>query len=140
MPDDVGSNSGICMRKMRSTERMTHVSLPSRAGVAAWLRNAVPGTKAAVRYLDGEVDHERLVSLLQWFVVSQDDDRWIKDLSACPVRDEPSVVECLVRYEREAGEPRFYWFRDDTSRERLPRPSVVREPNGTRIIRGLRRR
>ena len=52
--------------------------LPPRAGVAAWLRSAVPGTRAAVSFFDDDVDHERilvcLVSLVHWFVVSRDDD------------------------------------------------------------------
>ena len=43
---------------MISLDRTAHVRLPSRAGVAAWLRNAVPGTKVAVHYVDGEVGHE----------------------------------------------------------------------------------
>ena len=49
------------------------------------MRNAVPGTKVAVRYVDDEVDHDFVlvwpVSLLHWFVVSPDDDCWVEDLS-----------------------------------------------------------
>ena len=74
----------------------------------------VPGTRVAARYLDDDVDHERiliwLVSPLHWFAVSLDDDE------RSSVRDGPNVVDCPVRYEREAGEPMLYRFR-----ERLPR-------------------
>ena len=63
---------------MTSSEGTAHVRLLLRAGVAAWLRNAVPGTNVAVRNVDDEVGHERVlvwpVSLSHWFVVSPDDD------------------------------------------------------------------
>ena len=121
---------------MTSSERTAHVRLLLRAGVAAWLRNAVPGTSVAVRNVDDEVDHERvlvwLVSLLHWFVVSPDDDCWVEDLSARSARDGPSVVE----------EPLLHRFRDELSREKLlrlmneGRGRAEREP----VTRELRRR
>ena len=43
----------------------THVRLLPRVRLAAWLRNAVPGTRVAVRYFDDDADHERI---LVWLV------------------------------------------------------------------------
>ena len=119
---------------MTSSERTAHVKLLPRAGVAAWLRNAVLGTKVAVRYVDDEVDHERVlvwpVSLLHWFVVSPHDDCWVEELSARSTRDGPSVVEFPVRHERELGEPVLHRFRDELSREKLLR--MMSEGRGSR--------
>ena len=116
---------------MTSSERTAHVRLLLRAGVAAWLRNAVPGTN-----VDDEVGHERVlvwpVPLSHWFVVSPDDDCWVEDLSARSARDGPSVVE----------EPLLHRFRDELSREKLlrlmneGRGRAEREP----VTRELRRR
>ena len=60
--------------------------LPLRGAVAAWLRDARPGTRARVAYVDDDVDHERVlvwpVSEVLWYVMSPDRDVWVEDLSA----------------------------------------------------------
>ena len=118
-----------CLTRKGTTVESTPVEKDDKFGKNDSRKVASP-LRVAVRYLDDEVDHERLlirlVSPLYWFVVSLDDDCWVEDLSARSVRDGPSVVECLVRYEREAGEPVLYRFQDEMSRERLPRPTTKR--------------
>ena len=114
----------------------------SRTGVAAWLRNAVPGTRVDVRYLDDDVDHERslvwLLSPVHWFAVSPDGDCWVEDSSARSARDGPSGVECPVRCERGPGDHLLCRFLDDMGRENLLklmtecRESADKEPFYTR--------
>ena len=110
---------------MTDLERTPRVRLLHRAGVAAWLCDAEPGTRVAVSYSDDEVDHERILvwpaSLVHWFVLSPDDDCWVVDLSARSARDGPSGVECPVRIERGSRDRRLYRFREDVSREKLLR-------------------
>ena len=101
--------------KMTRSERTAHVRLLPRAGVAVWLRTAVP----APRWLCASWKLKLITNGLFPFYIgfSLDDDCWVENLSARSGRDGPSAVECPVRYERELGEPLLHLFRDEVSRE-----------------------